>query len=70
MSVDQLVVEIKKLSFEQRINLVDQILEECGGEIDPEIERIHLQIIEERRRNPGILIPAEEVLREARELLK
>ncbi len=62
MSVDQLVAEIKKLSFSQRIDVVDKI--------DPEIERAHLQIIAERRRNPGTLIPVEDVLREARDLLK
>ncbi len=70
MSVDQLVAEINKLSFSERINVVDRILEECGDKIDPEIERIHLQIIAERQRNPGTLIPVEDVLREARDLLK
>ncbi len=70
MSIDQLVAEIKKLPFSQRIDVVDQILEECGDKIDPEIERAHLQIIAERRRNPGTLIPVEDVLREARDLLK
>jgi hypothetical protein len=70
MSVDQLVAEIKKLPFQQRIDLVDQVLEGCSGEIDPEIEKIHLQIVRERRRNPGTLIPSEDVLREARNLLK
>lgn len=68
MSFEQLVEEIQKLSADEQIQLRDLLDEQCCG-IDPEIEKAHLEIIEQRMKNPGKLIPAEEVFRHTRKLL-
>ena len=69
MSFDQLVDEIKKLPRAEQEKLLDRVVEGFSESSDPEMDREHLEIIATRMATPGELIPGDEALKRARDLL-
>ncbi len=74
MSVNDLLEEALQLSPASRASLVEKIVESLASDIDPEIERAHLDEVQRRRDEVSAgqskLIPGDEVLEHARSLLK
>ena len=75
MNKATLVAEIRRLSPEERLDLIEDIwdsLEETDIVVSPTEEQVAeaMHRLEEHRRNPGMAIPVEEVLAELRSLLK
>ena len=75
MNKASLVAEIRRLSPEERLDLIEDIWDSLD-ETDIMVSPTEVQLaeakhrLEEHRRNPGTAIPAEEVLAELRSLLK
>ena len=73
MSVNDLFDEVLQLSPSSRAALVEKIVESIAADIDPAIERSHLEAIAKRRQetvtNPERIVPGDEVLQRARALL-
>jgi len=69
MSTSDLLQEALRLSPVERAGLVEKIVESLATDIDPAIERAHLDAIAERRQMAGDLIPGDEALARARTIL-
>jgi len=74
MSVNDLLEEVLQLSPASRASLVEKIVESLAADIDPAIERSHLDEIQKRMQQvasgEGAVIPGDEVLLRARSLLQ
>ncbi len=73
MSMNDLLEEVLQLPPSSRASLVEKILESIAADIDPAIERSHLDAIQKRREaaadGTGI-IPGDDVLQHARALAR
>jgi len=74
MSVNDLLEEVLQLPPASRASLVEKIVESLAADIDPAVERSHLDAIRARRQElasgQGSLVPGDEVLQRARNLLQ
>jgi len=74
MSVNDLLEEVLQLPPSSRASLVEKIIESIATDIDPAIERSHLDAIQKRRRQAAAdqngIIPGDDVLQRARSLLQ
>jgi hypothetical protein len=74
MSVNELLKEVLQLPPSSRANLVEKIVESIAADIDPAIERSHLNTVQERRASyaaqTGEMVPGDEVLKQARSLIQ
>ena len=73
MSVNELLEEVLQLPPSSRASLVEKIVESIATDIDPAVERAHLDEIRLRRQkaasDPGSIVSGDEVLQRARALL-
>jgi hypothetical protein len=69
MSVNDLLAEALQLPPAQRAGLVEKIVESLAADIDPVVERSHLDTVARRRKQKDTLVPGEKVLRRARAIL-
>ncbi len=74
MSVNDLIEEVLQLPPASRASFVEKIVESLAADIDPAVERSHLDEIRRRRQNltsgQGSVVPGDEVLQRARALLQ
>jgi hypothetical protein len=74
MSVNDLLEEALQLPPAARANLVEKIVESIAADIDPAIERSHLDAVKRRRQEvasgQSSLVPGNDVLQQARALLR
>jgi hypothetical protein len=74
MSVNDLLEEVLLLPPSSRASLVEKIVESIATDIDPAIERSHLDAIQKRRQqvatDQNSIIPGDDVLQRARSLLQ
>jgi len=74
MSVNELLEKVLLLSPSSRASLVEKIVESIAVDIDPAVERSHLDEIKKRRQqavsDQNSIIPGDEVLQRARSLLQ
>ena len=74
MSVNDLLEEVLQLPPSSRASLVEKIVESIATDIDPSIERSHLDAIQKRRgqaaAGQNAIIPGDDVLQRARALLQ
>jgi putative addiction module component (TIGR02574 family) len=74
MSVNDLLEEALQLPPSSRASLVEKIVESIAADIDPAIERSHLDEIKKRRQqavsDQNSIIPGDDVLQRARSLLQ
>ena len=69
-TVNEILKEALLLSPVSRANLAEKLIESIEADIDPELEKAHLEEVRQRRREVGSgaaqLIPGDEALRRAR----
>jgi putative addiction module component (TIGR02574 family) len=74
MSVNDLLEEVLQLPPSSRASLIEKIVESIAADIDPAVERSHLDAIEKRRRQAAAdqsgVIPGDDVLKRARSLIR
>ena len=74
MSVNDLLEEVLQLPPSSRASLVEKIVESIATDIDPAIERSHLDAIQKRRQQAATdqngIISGDDVLQRARSLLQ
>ncbi|MCE0522093.1 MAG: addiction module protein [Methylacidiphilales bacterium] len=74
MSVNELLEEVLHLPPSSRASLVEKIVESIAADIDPAVERSHLDAIEKKRlqaaAGQGSIMPGDDVLKRARSLLQ
>ncbi len=74
MSVNEILAEVMQFPPASRASLVEKIVESIATDLDPAIERSHLDTVARRRQeavaHPEKIIPAEEVMRDMRALLQ
>jgi len=74
MSVNDLLEEVLLLPPSSRASLVEKIVESIATDIDPAIERSHLDTVQKRRlqaaTDQNCIIPGDAVLQRARSLLQ
>jgi hypothetical protein len=74
MSVNDLLEEALQLSPSSRASLVEKIVESIASDIDPALEKAHLDEIRLRRQQAALaqetIVPGDEVLKRARALLQ
>jgi hypothetical protein len=74
MSVNDLLEKVLQLPPSSRASLVEKIIESIATNIDPAMERSHLDAIQKRRlqaaADPSGMIPGDDALQCARSLLQ
>lgn len=74
MSVTDLLEKVLELPPSSRASLVEKIVESIAADINPSVERAHLDEIKLRREkaatDPGSIVSGDEVLQRARSLLE
>jgi putative addiction module component (TIGR02574 family) len=74
MSETDLLEQALQLPPSSRATLVEKIVESIAADIDPAVERAHLDEIKLRRQkaasDPGSIVSGDEVLQHARSLLR
>jgi len=74
MSETDLLEQALQLPASSRASLVEKIVESIAADIDPAVERAHLDEIKLRRQkaatDPDSIVPGDEVLAHARALLR
>ena len=72
--MNDLLEEVLQLPPASRASFVEKIVESLAADIDPAVERSHLEEIQKRRQQmasgQGMLVPGDEVLQRARSLLQ
>ena len=73
-TVDKVAADALELPSSSRALLVGKLLDSLAGEVDPEVQRAHLEEIRRRRSNVASgateLVDGEEALRRVREALR
>jgi putative addiction module component (TIGR02574 family) len=74
MSVNEILAEVMQLPPSSRASLVEKIVESIAVDIDPAIERSHLDAVARRRQeataDPSKIIDGDDVMRDMRALLR